>query len=107
MDLVITTGGTGFGARDHTPEAMGQVIERDIPGIPEAVRAFGQDRIPYAMLSRARAGMRGQCIVINLPGSRGAVRDGLDALFPAIVHAFGMLWGQAGSHHASYEDEGA
>jgi cyclic pyranopterin phosphate synthase len=104
IDLVLTTGGTGFSPRDCTPEAMTQVIEREIPGIPEAVRAYGQDRTPYAMLSRARAGIRGQCIIINLPGSRGGVADALDALFPSVIHSYRMLWMKPSSQHQSYED---
>ncbi len=92
LDLVVTTGGTGFSPRDCTPEAMARVIERDIPGIPEAIRAHGVARTPYAMLSRARAGIRGGTIIVNLPGSRRGVAESLDALFPAIIHAFPMLW---------------
>jgi len=93
LDLVLTTGGTGFGPRDNTPEVMERLIERDAPGIAEAIRAFGQRRIPYAMLSRARAGLRGKTLIINLPGSPGGVQDGLDALMPAVLHAFPMLEG--------------
>lgn len=92
LDLVLTTGGTGFSPRDCTPEAMDRVIERDIPGIPEAMRVHGMARTPYAMLSRARAGIRGGTIVVNLPGSRRGVEESLDALFPALQHAFPMLW---------------
>ena len=93
LDLVMTTGGTGFSPRDHTPEAMSSLIEREIPGIPEAIRAYGVERTPYAMLSRARAGIRGQTIIINLPGSKRGVAESLDALFPAVLHAFPMLRG--------------
>lgn len=96
LDLVLTTGGTGFSPRDNTPEAMQQVIEREIPGIPEALRAYGQARTPYSMLSRGKAGIRGRTIIINLPGSRKGVAESLDALFPGIVHAFPMLWGKSG-----------
>ena len=92
-DLVLTTGGTGFSPRDNTPEAMHEVIERDIPGIPEALRNYGQDRTPYAMLSRGKAGIRGNTIVVNLPGSSKGVAESLDALFPGLMHAFGMLRG--------------
>ncbi len=93
LDLVMTTGGTGFSPRDCTPEAMENVIEREIPGIPEAVREFGQERTPYSMLSRAKAGIRGKTLIINLPGSRKGVADSLNALFPGILHSFKMIWG--------------
>ena len=96
LDLVLTTGGTGFSPRDNTPEAMRQVIEREIPGIPEALRAFGQDRTPYSMLSRGRASLRGNTVIINLPGSRRGVAESLDALFPGLLHAFKMLQVNAG-----------
>ncbi len=93
LDLVITTGGTGFGPRDNAPEVMSRVIEREAPGITEAARAHGQARTPLSMLSRARAGIRGHTLIVNLPGSRGGVSDSLDALFPGLPHAFKMLWG--------------
>jgi cyclic pyranopterin phosphate synthase len=95
-DLVLTTGGTGLSPRDNTPEAMKQIIEREIPGITEALRSYGQDRTPYSMLSRGIAGVRGKTMIINLPGSRNGVKESLDALFPAILHAFKILRG--GSH---------
>ena len=98
LNLVITTGGTGFGPRDHVPEAMNEVVEREVPGIPEAARAHGQDRTPFSMLSRARAGIRGDTLIVNLPGSRGGVSDSLDALFPGLIHAFKMLRGGAHDH---------
>jgi molybdenum cofactor synthesis domain-containing protein len=94
LDLIVTTGGTGFGPRDVTPEAMEEVIERDASGIAEAVRSYGQERLPLALLSRARAGLRGKTLIITLPGSPGAVTDGLDALFPAVLHAFAMMEGK-------------
>lgn len=93
LDLVLTTGGTGVGPRDHTPEVMNNVIEREVPGIAETARAYGQERTPYAMLSRGRAGIRGHTIIINLPGSAKAVAESLDALFPGLLHAFTMLAG--------------
>jgi cyclic pyranopterin monophosphate synthase len=94
VDIVFTTGGTGFGPRDVTPEAMEEVIERDAPGIVEAIRAYGQERLPLAMLSRARAGLRGNTLIVTLPGSPGAVKDGLDAVLPAVLHAFSMIEGK-------------
>ena len=96
IDLVLTTGGTGMSPRDVTPEATAAVIERRMEGVEEAARSFGQDRIPMAMLSRAVAGVRGKTVIINLPGSTSAVRDGMDALFPAILHTFRMM--NAGGH---------
>jgi len=98
IDLVLTTGGTGFSPRDATPEAMTRVIEREAPGIAEAARTYGQDRTPYAMLSRARAGLRGNTLIVNLPGSRGGVTDSLNALFPGLLHSFPMIRG--GRHGA-------
>jgi cyclic pyranopterin monophosphate synthase len=93
MDMVLTTGGTGFTPRDRTPEAMAGVIERDAPGIAEAARAYGQERTPYAMLSRSRAGIRGRTLIVNLPGSKKGVADALEGLFPALLHAFKMIHG--------------
>lgn len=93
LDLVITTGGTGFGPRDTTPEAMLHIFEREIPGIPEALRSYGQERTPFAMLSRGKAGIRGHTIIVNLPGSKRGVAESLDALFPGLLHSFTMLWG--------------
>ncbi len=93
LDLVVSTGGTGFSFRDNTPEATEKVIEREIPGIPEILRQYGQDRTPYAMLSRGKAGIRGNTIIINLPGSKRGVAESLDALFPGLHHSFAMLEG--------------
>jgi molybdenum cofactor biosynthesis protein MoaC len=101
LDLVVTTGGTGFGPRDTTPEAMMQVIEREIPGIPEALRSYGQERTPFAMLSRGKAGLRGRTVIINLPGSKRGAAESLDALFPGLRHAFAMLGG--GGHPSAQE----
>ena len=99
VDLLITTGGTGLSPRDNTPEALNRLIERELPGIAEAIRSYGQDRNPYAMLSRGTAGVRNQTIIVSLPGSLGAAQDGIAVLFPAINHAFKMLEG--GSHKES------
>lgn len=95
VDLVMTTGGTGFSPRDTTPEAMLSVIEREVPGIPETIRAYGQERTPYSMLSRAKAGLRGNTLIVNLPGSKRGVQESLDALLPGMLHAFQMMWGGA------------
>lgn len=93
FDLVITTGGTGFGPKDGTPEATLEVIERQAPGIVEAIRKHGKERTPYAMLSREVAGIRGTTLIINLPGSSKGALEGMQALFPGLLHAFPMMWG--------------
>ncbi|MCI0707676.1 MAG: bifunctional molybdenum cofactor biosynthesis protein MoaC/MoaB [Ignavibacteriae bacterium] len=93
LNLVITTGGTGLGPRDVTPEATTRVIEREIPGINEAARAYGQERMPLSMLSRGKAGVCGSTVIINLPGSKRGVQESLDALFPWLIHGFKMLEG--------------
>ncbi|MBI2996332.1 MAG: bifunctional molybdenum cofactor biosynthesis protein MoaC/MoaB [Candidatus Melainabacteria bacterium] len=102
VNLVMTTGGTGFSPRDNMPEAMLGIIEKEIPGIPEAARAYGQERTPYSMLSRGKSGIRGRTIIVNLPGSKKGVRESLDSLFPGILHAFTML---KGSGHPLQEKE--
>jgi len=91
--LVLTTGGTGLGPRDVTVEATRRVIEREIPGVMEASRGYGQARTPYAMLSRGVAGVCGGAIVINLPGSSKGAAETLAAIFPAILHAYPMMRG--------------
>jgi molybdenum cofactor biosynthesis protein MoaC len=93
VDLIFTTGGSGLGPRDCTVEATKQVIEKEVPGISEAVRAHGRDRTPYAMLSRAVAGVRGKTLIINLPGSSRGAEESLDALLPGVLHAFNMMRG--------------
>ncbi len=97
-DLVLTTGGTGFSKRDWTPEATKRVIEREAPGISEFVRMYGGERTPYSMLSRAVAGVSGGTLIINLPGSRGGVRDALNALFPYVFHALKVMRIEGGGH---------
>jgi cyclic pyranopterin monophosphate synthase len=94
IDIIITTGGTGVGPRDTTPEATKNVLEKEINGIVESLRNYGQQRTPLSMLSRGVAGIRGNTIIINLPGSTMAVTQSLNALFPGIMHAFKMIPGQ-------------
>ena len=98
VNLILTAGGTGLGPRDVTVEAVETVIERLIPGIMEAARSFGQRRTPYAILSRGVAGQRGKTLIVTLPGSSGGVEESLDAVFPAILHAYKMIRG--GGHEA-------
>lgn len=96
VDLILTTGGTGFGPRDVTPEATLAVIERQVPGIPEAMRAKSLEKTSRAMLSRAVAGIRGRTLIINLPGSPAGVKECLDVALPALEHGLAILTGQAG-----------
>lgn len=91
VNLILTSGGTGFAPRDITPEATRQVIERETPGIVEALRAESLKITKHAMLSRAVAGIRGQTLIINLPGSPKAVRENLDVLLPVLPHALELL----------------
>jgi molybdenum cofactor biosynthesis protein B len=93
FDLVVTTGGTGFAARDVTPEATRRVLEREAPGLAEALRQFNRDKVPTTILSRAVAGVAAGSIIVNLPGSTGAVRDGIAVLEPVIGHAIVQLRG--------------
>jgi molybdenum cofactor synthesis domain-containing protein len=85
--LVVTTGGTGLAPRDVTPEATRQVIEREVPGLAEALRAAGREAVPTAVLSRGLVGTRGATLLVNLPGSTGGVRDGVATLAPVVAHA--------------------
>lgn len=91
--LIMTTGGTGLGPRDVTADVTLELIDRDIPGITEAARGFGQKRTPYAMLSRGVAGLRGNTLIINLPGSSQGTKESLAAIFPAILHSYKMMAG--------------
>ena len=92
--LVLTTGGTGLTPTDQTPEQTRRVIDREVPGIAESIRAAGVAKgIPTAALSRGLAGVAGTCLVVNLPGSRGGVKDGLDVLGPILVHAVEQVVG--------------
>jgi len=93
LDAVLTTGGTGLGPRDTTPEVIRKIIEREIPGVSETARAFGQARTPLAMLSRSIAGVRGTTVIVSFPGSKGGVIDGLDALLPTLMHIASIIRG--------------
>ena len=96
--LVLTTGGTGVAPRDVTPEATTSVLERQVPGIAEAIRADAVSRTPHGLLSRGVAGVRGSALVINLPGSPGGCRDGFAVVREALSHAVRLVAGEQGGH---------
>ncbi len=98
LDLILTTGGTGLGPRDVTPEATRDVIDREAPGMAEAMRALCLQYTPMAMLSRAVVGTRGRTLIVNLPGSPKGVRESLGVLLPVLPHALGILTGEIGEH---------
>ncbi|MCS7253241.1 MAG: bifunctional molybdenum cofactor biosynthesis protein MoaC/MoaB [Armatimonadota bacterium] len=100
LDIVFTTGGTGIGPRDRTPEATANVIERELEGVAEAMRSYGIERTPLASLSRAKVGVRGSTIIINLPGSERAVNESLNAILPWVLHAITMLTGEHSKLHS-------
>ncbi len=101
-DVIFTTGGTGFAPRDITPEATKAVIEREVPGIPEAIRYESLKITKNAMLSRATAGIRGNCLIINLPGSPKAVKESLEVVLPVLPHAVKTLSGNTQNCGGNY-----
>ena len=96
LDLVVTTGGTGLDPRDVTPDATRAILDREVPGMAEAMRSESLKRVPAAMLSRAVVGIRGKTLIVNLPGSPGGARENLAVLLPAIPHAVEKIPGERG-----------
>lgn len=101
VDVILTTGGTGLARRDVTPEATLSVIDRSAPGFAEAMRAKSLEKTPMAVLSRGVSGLRGQCLIINLPGSPRAVQECLEVIIPAIPHAVEIIKGEVTEHTIS------
>ena len=97
LDLILTTGGTGFAASDITPEATKDIIDREVPGLVEAMRAASVKRTPHAMLSRATAGIRRSTLVVNLPGSPKAAKENFEVILPALPHGIEILRGSPGA----------
>ena len=103
VDLIITTGGTGVSSRDVTPEATRAVIEKELPGFTEAMRAEGLKKTPHSIISRAVCGVSGGTLIVNLPGSPKAVRESLSVILPAIPHTIGLIRGEEAECHQRKE----
>ena len=97
VNIIITTGGTGVGPRDATPEATKKIIEKEVSGISGNLRNYGQSRTPLSMLSRGVSGIRGNTLIVNMPGNTNAASQSINALFPGVMHIFRMIAGHG--HH--------
>ena len=106
IDVILTTGGTGLAERDVTPEATLSIVDKVVPGFGEVMRAESFHKTPFAVLSRAVAGVRGKCLIINLPGSPKGVRECLEVILPAIPHAVEIIKGEVTEHEAPGNEGG-